>query len=58
VLVPTLLLDNGCEGEQRSCEVKFFHNVPAADGTYEAVASEKASDVIMRTAAAPTYFPR
>jgi len=57
VLVPALLLDNERDDENRSCEVRFFHNVRTHTGNFEPVASEKASDVIMRTAAAPTYFP-
>eukprot|EP01103_Thecamoeba_quadrilineata_P000224 TRINITY_DN10183_c0_g1_i1.p1 TRINITY_DN10183_c0_g1~~TRINITY_DN10183_c0_g1_i1.p1 ORF type:complete len:707 (-),score=130.49 TRINITY_DN10183_c0_g1_i1:2-2122(-) len=52
VLVPAFLLDNQAESN-RQWEIRLFHNLSPDD----AVSEEFASDVVMRTSAAPTYFP-
>ena len=54
VLVPTFDLDNKGEKKQpRMWKPKFFHNFPGTDSDRK----ERVTDVLMRTTAAPTYFP-
>jgi patatin-like phospholipase/acyl hydrolase len=58
VLVATFQLDNlnpisPKPGSQRSWKAKFFHNYPGPESDGE----QRAIDVIMRSSAAPTYFP-
>ncbi|PRP74836.1 hypothetical protein PROFUN_09536 [Planoprotostelium fungivorum] len=50
VLIPAFLMDNRST-ELRRCEPKVFHNF---DSEHE---EELASDVVMRTISAPTFFP-
>jgi patatin-like phospholipase/acyl hydrolase len=43
---------------QRSWKAKFFHNFPRDnDGSPNPDLDQKATDVVMRSSAAPTYFP-
>jgi patatin-like phospholipase/acyl hydrolase len=60
VLVATFQLDNlnpispaPMPDGQRTWKAKFFHNYPGPDSDGE----QRAIDVIMRSSAAPTYFP-
>jgi patatin-like phospholipase/acyl hydrolase len=52
VLVPTFCLDNRKDGNRR-WNPKFFHNLEGEDSDQ----GERASDVALRTSAAPSYFP-
>jgi len=54
ILVPAFLLDDKHpEKAQRSWRNRLYHNLLQDD----AVANELAADVVMRSSAAPTYFP-
>jgi hypothetical protein len=55
VLVSALTLDNNAkEEERRSVEVHVFHNFT---GKEDAASTVLASDAVMRSSAAPSYFP-
>jgi len=60
VMIPAFLLDNR-QDKDRSSESRIFHNIPACSTMENDSTSysgeELASDVVMRTIAAPTYFP-
>eukprot|EP00727_Mastigamoeba_balamuthi_P005590 m51a1_g1650 putative patatin family protein (738) ;mRNA; f:343511-346434 len=56
IVVPAFLLDNRMPVGLRSCEVRYMHNLDAAPGE-EDCANVLAADVVMRTTAAPTFFP-
>lgn len=52
VVIPAFLLDNASvESEKRESETIIFSNI------FSKYENETASDVVMRTTAAPTYFP-
>lgn len=54
VLIPSFDLDNeGAYNEPRQWKPKFFHNYPGPDSD----GAELATDVALRTSAAPVYFP-
>lgn len=53
IVIPAFLMDNE-NPEKRSCETKIFHNL---DDNPENGCEDLMSDVVMRTCAAPTFFP-
>jgi patatin-like phospholipase/acyl hydrolase len=53
IMIPAFLLDNNAT-EKRTCEPRIFHNLGEAP---ETGIDDLAADVVMRTIAAPTYFP-
>jgi uncharacterized protein len=54
VLISTFDLDNNlADPQKRTWKPKFFHNYPGPGSDSD----EKVVDVVVRTAAAPTYFP-
>ncbi len=54
LLIPTFNLDNGHKEElQRTWKPKFFHNFPGKDSDK----NENVVDVLLRSCAAPVYFP-
>eukprot|EP01087_Luapelamoeba_hula_P017792 TRINITY_DN5638_c0_g1_i4.p1 TRINITY_DN5638_c0_g1~~TRINITY_DN5638_c0_g1_i4.p1 ORF type:complete len:319 (+),score=34.55 TRINITY_DN5638_c0_g1_i4:431-1387(+) len=58
VFIPSLLLDNhSSDPLKRSSESRYYHNLPRSDESYSSMMNESVSDVVMRTVAAPTYFP-
>lgn len=57
LLLPSYLLDNCSENARdRRGECRYYHNVARADGEHSPTVFEDVGDLIMRTAAAPTYF--
>ncbi|KAH3759873.1 patatin family protein [Pelomyxa schiedti] len=55
VVIPAFLLDNqNPDPKHRTSEIRYFDNFT---GTAESGANDLVSDIIMRTTAAPTYFP-
>lgn len=58
VIIPAFLLDNGpASGHDRSCEVRYMHNLTPASQREDTGANTPVVDVVMRSTAAPTYFP-
>lgn len=53
VLIPAFDLNSGTKRTPKSWKPKFFHNFPGDDSD----GAELATNVAMRTTAAPTYFP-
>lgn len=54
LLIPTFNLDNGHDEQlKRTWKPKFFHNFPGKDSDKK----EKIVDVVLRSCAAPTFFP-
>jgi len=58
VIIPAFLLDNGPgAGRDRSCEVRYMHNLAPLSPTEDTGAATPVVDVVLRSTAAPTFFP-
>eukprot|EP01105_Mastigella_eilhardi_P025446 TRINITY_DN691_c0_g1_i7.p1 TRINITY_DN691_c0_g1~~TRINITY_DN691_c0_g1_i7.p1 ORF type:complete len:584 (+),score=141.72 TRINITY_DN691_c0_g1_i7:228-1979(+) len=58
VVIPAMLLDNhAAVTSERSCEIHYFHNLGGNRSAEDSGEDELVRDIVMRTTAAPTFFP-